>query len=96
MKFQTVEWSRNVARIHSQLKPMRVTHCILPDLPGTDLNQEAFFHDLHNGDEQTDKNDKNNNQKSRIVTIAAGRHPTFLILESFDRALNLAQAQVHR
>jgi hypothetical protein len=84
MKFQTVEWSRNVARIHAQLTPS-VTHWILPDLPGADLNEEAFFDD--------ETSNSNNLRKNRIVTIAAGSHHTF---ESFDQALRQHQHHTNK
>lgn len=46
MKFHTVEWGRNVARIHSQLKT--ATHFILPDLPEADIKEKAFFEASNN------------------------------------------------
>lgn len=59
LRFQTVEWSRQVASIHPLL---RATHFVLPDLPqviNASLRNEFY--------EATSRN-------NRIVTIQASRH----------------------
>lgn len=74
MRFQSVEWSRGVARVHSQLKG--VSHYVLPDLPDLpSVERDSFF--------DSNTSSPKNNQK-KIVTIAAGNHHS---VESFDRTL---------
>jgi len=56
MRVQSVEWSRSVARIHSQLKG--TNHYVLPDLPDVDLDRSSFF------DQQQ--------HSKKVLTLAAG------------------------
>ena len=78
MKLPSVEWSRGVALVASQLEAAGISHFLLPDLPAVELLPREEFHQYDSPSVQ------------KIKTIAVGNHAD---PESFVKEVNLAQHQ---